>query len=569
MKEKRVKLLFALFFLGMVVLFSRSFHLQILDHHKYTSEVQDLATRIIRISPKRGNIYDRNGKLLAWNQRIYRITNLGSTLDQEIEDELYYILKDFVDNPYTVIDRLNFQKRVNLEINSIAAQKIANLDKNLIVEERYVRKYAHESLYHLLGYVDNEGTARSGLELVFDKQLRGSPGFSMINTAFNKSLNPSLQNVPPINGNNIFLTIDLDLQIKTYEYLNEKEYKGTVILSNPNNGEILVFVSAPSPDPNAFSQGMTNLEFQNILNNSNKPLLNRVTSSLYPPGSILKPFVAYGALEAGISPEATILSTGKYYLRNSQGIIIGSYSDWKNAGHGETNLIKSLRASVNSYYYWLGEKLGIEHLKVIADKFEIDKKTGITVPNEKSGVFPDPEWKRANFNTIWYPGETLLTYIGQGYVTLTPLQVLRIYNIFATKGDYYQFDLFLREENIFSETVKNRESILKDSYPMNEEYLEYIYQGMIEVTTFRGSQVEDAGTAYNSFYDFPYVVAGKTGTAEVSGGKLSHSWFAGFLPADDPQYSIVVLIENGGQGSTAAAPIARKILDDLASKYLN
>ncbi len=566
MKEKRVKILFSLFFLGIILLFARSFQLQILNWNKYTMEVQELSTRIVKDSPKRGNIYDRNGNLLAWNQRIYNLTNLGGTLSEETEAELYQVLKGVVDNPYTVIDKLNFQKRVNLEINSVTAQKIANIDKNLQVEERYIRKYAHESLYHVLGYVDNEGTPRSGLELVFDKKLQGQPGYKMINIATNESVSPTIANAHSINGNNIYLTLDLDLQIKAYNYLKENNYNGSVIISEPKTGEILVFVSYPSVDPNLFAQGMSNLEFQRILNDNNMPLLNRATSALYPPGSIIKPFVAYAALEGGISPQATINSTGRYDLKNSQGNIIASYYDWYTLGHGETDLVKSLRASVNSYYYWLGEKLGIDYLNSVADRFDITSKTGIEIPNEKAGIFPDPEWKYEKFDTIWYPGETLLTYIGQGYVTMTPLQILRIYNILAIEGEYYQFSLFKKEEDAFGNIINKNVPLLRDSYEMNTEYLKYIYKGMIEVTSFSGPPGEE-GTAYQSFSDFPITVAGKTGTAEVGGGKPAHSWFAGFLPANNPQYSIVVIIENGGMGSTGAAPIAREILDDLVEKY--
>jgi len=566
MKEKRAKILFFLFFLGFVLLFARSFQLQIVNWDKYTLEVQELSTRIVKDSPKRGNIYDRNGNLLAWNQRIYNLTNLGGTLSEETEAELYQVLKEVVDNPYTIIDKLNFQKRVNLEINSVTAQKIANIDKNLQVEERYVRRYAHESLYHVLGYVDNEGTPRAGLELVFDEELQGQPGYQMINIATNESVSPLIANAHSINGNNIYLTLDLDLQIKAYNYLKENNYNGSVIISDPKTGEILVFVSHPSVDPNLFAQGMSNLEFQRILNDNNMPLLNRATSALYPPGSIIKPFVAYAALEVGVSPQATINSTGRYDLKNSQGNVIASYYDWYTLGHGETNLVKSLRASVNSYYYWLGENLGIDYLKSVADRFDITSKTGIEIPNEKVGIFPDPQWKDEKFDTIWYPGETLLTYIGQGYVTMTPLQILRIYNILATEGEYYQFSLFKREEDIFGNIINKNAPLLRDSYEMNEEHLKYIYEGMVEVTSFSGPPGEE-GTAYQSFGDFPITIAGKTGTAEVGGGKPAHSWFAGFLPADDPQYSIVVIIENGGMGSTAAAPIAREILDDLVEKY--
>ncbi len=191
--------------------------------------------------------------------------------------------------------------------------------------------------------MDNEGTPRSGLELVFDEELQGQPGYKMVNIATNESVSPIIAQAHSIDGNNIYLTLDLDLQIKAYNYLKENNYNGSVIISEPKTGEILVFVSHPSVDPNLFAQGMSNLEFQRILNDNNMPLLNRATSALYPPGSIIKPFVAYAALEGGISPQATINSTGRYDLKNSQGNVIASYYDWYTLGHGETDLVKSLR----------------------------------------------------------------------------------------------------------------------------------------------------------------------------------------------------------------------------------
>lgn len=567
MKENRAKLLFYIFIISISLLFLRAFQLQIINWEKYTIEVQDLGTRITTEVPQRGNIYDRNGKLLAWDEKVYRIDNINGPLSEKTEKELYMILKDVVDNPYSVIDRLNFQKKVTLDINSIVAQKIANIDKNLKVQEKYIRKYAHESLYHILGYVDNEGNARTGLELIYDELLMGKVGFNMINISSNQGKTNTITKSPSIKGNDIYLTLDIDLQIKAYNYLKETNNTGAILLSNPNTGEILAFVSYPSPNPNLFSQGMTTLEFQRILNDRNKPLINKAISASYPPGSIIKPFIAYVALEAGISPDKTIYSTGRYDLKNSDGRIIASYYDWNVLGHGETNLVKSLTASVNSYYYWLGEQLGIEYLVDYADKFDLVDKTGIEIPNEKIGLFPGPQWKAENYGNVWYPGETLLSYIGQAYINMTPAQVLRMYNIFATKGDYYEFHLFKKAQDTFGNVLMEKNPILKDSYKMKEDYLKYIYEGMIKVTTYQGKDSSDQGTAYESFKDFPLTVAGKTGTAEVGGGKLSHSWFAGFLPANTPQYSIVVFVENGGMGSTTAAPIARKVLDDLIESY--
>jgi len=567
MKEKRVKFLFVVFLISFCLIFLRSFQLQVIDWEEYTLKVQDLSTKIFIEPPERGKIYDRNGKLLAWNETIYQITNSGNILEEDTEEKLYSILKDVVDNPYMVIDKLNFQKKVNLNINSVVALKIADIDPNLKVQEKLIRRYAHESLYHILGYVDNEGYPRTGLELVYDEKIRGNYGYKMSIMSSSKGTTQLIEKTYPIPGNNKVLSIDLDLQIKAYDYMKKYNHNGTIIISNPNTGEILVFVSYPSPDPNKFSEGMDNLEYKKILNDPNKILVNRCISAYYPPGSIIKPFVAYAALEAGISPDATINSTGIYYLRNSKGEIIDQLEDWNPLGHGETNLVKSIRSSVNSYYYWLGERLGIDYLEEYAHEYQLVEPTGIDLPYEKSGNFPGRKWKLENLGEVWYPGETLRVYIGQSATTMTPIQILRMYNLIATGGNYYKFNLFMKEEDIFGNVVNEYEPILIDSYEMNKEYLQYIYQGMIEATTYDGESNEK-GTAYDAFKDFPITVAGKTGTAQIDKEKHSHSWFAGFLPTTEPQYSIVVFVEYGGMGASTAAPVAREILHDLVEKYL-
>jgi penicillin-binding protein 2 len=402
--------------------------------------------------------------------------------------------------------------------------------------------------------------------MVYDEKLRGNYGYNMLIMSSSKGSTQMVEKTHPISGNNIVLSLDLDLQIKAYNYMKDTNHNGVVIISDPNTGEILVFVSYPSPDPNMFSEGMNSLDYRKILNDQNKILVNRGVSSYYPPGSIIKPFVAYAALEAGISPYATINSTGIYYLKNANGVIIDQLEDWNHTGHGETDLVKSIRASVNSYYYWLGENLGIDYIEEYAHKFKLVDPTLIDIPFEKKGNFPGRKWKLDNFGEVWYPGETLRVYIGQSATTMTPIQILRMYNLFATGGDYYKFNFFMKEEDLFGNVVNEYEPILVDDYEMNKEYLEYIYQGMIEVTTYDGPTYEQ-GTAYPAFKDFPITVAGKTGTAQIDKEKQSHSWFAGFLPANNPQYSIVVFIEYGGMGSTAAAPVAREILDDLVRKY--
>jgi len=564
MKDRRVMLLFTFFVVGFVFITVNLIKIQIIDWKKYSVQVQDMSTRIIVNQAKRGNIYDRDGKLMAWNQKIFQIENLHSELSQESVKKIKEILSKenlLLDN---VIDKLNFQKKITLEINSTTAKKLSALN-DLIVTEKYIRKYAHESLYHFIGYVDREGNPRTGLEKDWNDKLKGKNGYQLVNITPSGKIKNILEEIPAISGNNIYTTIDLSIQEKVYDILSEQKNPAAVVVSDPNTGEILAMVSYPSPDANQFSKGLTNLELSRILNDKNSPLINRTISSKYFPGSIIKPFIALSALELGISPDATVNSTGKYYLKDSRGNVIGSYDDWNILGHGITNMIKSLRVSANYYYYWLGETLGIDIMKEKSIFYKFDDLTDIDVPGEVKGVFPSMDWKMQNLGEMWYPGESLLAYIGQGYVTNTPIEILRFYNILATKGNYYQFHVYKDEEDQFKKVVNSFENTLRDSYQISEDYLAIVREGMIEAASYAGDS-KDGGTAYKYFGDFRYKIAAKTGTAEVYGGKKPHAWFAGYFPVDNPKYSIVVLVENGGFGSDIATPIGRKILDFVAVK---
>lgn len=566
MENKRVIFLFILTILGFFLLFYRAFQIQVLNWKDYRLEVQDLSTRIYINEAKRGNIYDRNGELIAWNEKLYQIYNNSDEIVQEDEEKIRKILsKTDLDVDY-VIDRLNFQKNVILKISSTTSKKLSEI-KNFIITEKYVRKYADNSLYHILGYVDNEGLARSGLEKVWNDKLIGKQGYKLVTITPSGKVKAVIEDTKSIAGNDIYTTLDIRLQKEVYNYFEKHNYKGSVIISDPENGDIVAMVSYPSPDPNAFSQGLSTLEFRKILNDSKKPLINRSIGASYFPGSLIKPFIAYSALEYGISPDATINSTGRYDVYNSKGTRIASFYDWNYAGHGITDMRKSLRVSANSYYYWLGETIEIDYMKGMANYFKLDKKTGIEIPGEKEGLFPNQEWKKETYDTIWYPGETILAYIGQGYVQLTPIELLRFYNILAENGKYFKFNLLKETKNIYGQIVEKDEPVLIDDYDLNKEFSNVIKNGMIDVTSYPGDSRTE-GTAYKGFKDFDTTVAGKTGTAEVGGNQKSHGWFAGYLPAENPRYSMIVLVENGGYGPDIAVPFARHISDFITHELV-
>ncbi|SHE70858.1 penicillin-binding protein 2 [Marinitoga hydrogenitolerans DSM 16785] len=562
MKESRFETLVVLFLFSFFILGARAAYIQLINHAKYEKEVEELSTRIITLNPIRGNIYDKNGVLLAWNEKVYVIENFNESFSEEDIKLLKNIFSSITDSPETLIDKLIFQKNLTVNLTPANIKQILNI-KGIRISEKYIRKYRDKSLYPIIGYVNSEGKPLYGVEKVYNNVLEGKPGYQIVKITPGGRIDKVLETVEPIKGMDLYLTIDYYLQKYIYDEIEKYKKPGAVIMSNPNNGDILALVSYPAVEPNLFSSGLSIQEWKKIIYDTKQPLINRAISSVYPPGSVIKPFFALVGLEEGISPEATIFCDGKFELKNSKDKVIAEYYDWNIFGHGVTDLVKSLRVSCNLYYYNLGLNLGIDTMSSYAKMFEINRKTDIDLTGEVKSVFPSREWKKEKFGKDWFIGETVLTSIGQGYMQFTPISILRLYNILSTKGKYYQFHVLKRYVKNMSEDVVNYEKKLTFVHNINPLDYFNILKGLIEVTTYPGNS-SDGGTAYHVFKDFKGLVAGKTGTAEVTGGKSAHSWFAGFMPANNPEVSIVSFVENGGYGSEVAAPIAKKALE----KYL-
>ncbi|KLO24278.1 hypothetical protein X275_00340 [Marinitoga sp. 1197] len=559
MNESRFKLFITIIFLSFFILISRAMYIQIFHNSKYKKEVEELSTKIITLNPIRGNIYDKNGILLAWNEKIYVIENFNESFSEKDLQLLKNVFSTITDSPETYIDKLIFQKKLNIKLTPANIKQISNI-KGIRVSEKYIRKYKDNTIYPIIGYVNSEGVPLYGVEKLYNNILEGKPGYQIVKITPGGRIDKILETVDPIKGKDLYLTIDYNLQKYIYDEMEKYKKPGAVIMSNPNDGSILALVSYPSVEPNLFSSGLSIQDWKKIIYDTKQPLINRAISSVYAPGSVIKPFFALIGLEEGISPEATIVCDGKFELKNSQGNVIAEYYDWNIFGHGVTDLVKSLRVSCNLYYYNLGLNLGIDTMSSYAKLFRLNDKTGIDLTGEINSVFPDRIWKKETFGKDWFIGETVLTSIGQGYMQFTPIGILRLYNILSTKGKYYKFHVLNKYvKNIYEKPVVY-EKKLNFTYNINPVYYFNILKGLIEVTTFPGNS-SNGGTAYHVFKDFKGLVAGKTGTAEVTGGKSPHSWFAGFMPANNPEVSIVAFVENGGYGSEVAAPIARKALE--------
>ncbi|WP_129408467.1 penicillin-binding transpeptidase domain-containing protein [Marinitoga lauensis] len=430
MTESRFKLLIILFLFSFIILISRTIYIQIFNHAKYAKEVEELSTKIITLNPIRGNIYDRNGVLLAWNEKVYVIENYRESFSEKDITLLKKAFSNITESPETLIDKLIFQKRITVNLTPANIKLISTI-KGIRISEKFIRKYKDNTIYPIIGYVNSEGVPLYGVEKVYNNILEGKPGYQIVKITPGGRIDKVLETVVPIKGKDLYLTIDYKLQKFIYDEMEKYKKPGAVIMSDPNNGEILALVSYPSIEPNLFSSGLSIQDWKKIIYDTKQPLINRAISSVYAPGSVIKPFFALVGLEEGISPEATIFCDGKFELKNSQNKVIAEYYDWNIFGHGVTDLVKSLRVSCNLYYYNLGLKLGIDTMSSYANVFKINHKTGIDLTGEVASVFPSRSWKKEKFGKDWFIGETVLTSIGQDICNLHLL-------VFSDYTIYYQ-----------------------------------------------------------------------------------------------------------------------------------
>jgi penicillin-binding protein 2 len=414
-------------------------------------------------------------------------------------------------------------------------------------------------------YAGTTHIGKTGLEKEYEKLLHGTPGYELVEVNANQRPLRVLQRVPAKPGKNLYLTIDERLQRATIAAFDGQT--GAAVAIDPRNGDVLAMVTMPSFDANLFVNGISQTDYSALLDNPEKPLLNRAMRGGYPPGSTVKPFLGLGGLELGLrKPTDTVLSTGTYYIPGSS----RGYRDDKRYGAGRVDLMQAITQSVNTYFYSLAYQMGIQQFDKWMAKFGFGSPTGIDLPDETGGVLPSPEWKRKTFNQPWYPGETVISGIGQGYWMVTPLQMAHALATLADGGLAHTPHLLAATSNgLKAPEVTHRQpppvQITHD--PAN---LAAVKQGMLGVVYSK------LGTAYGLGDGFSYLIAGKTGTAERYSRTSSayntnknleylaerhRAWFICYAPANHPQIAIAVSLEHGAWGGSAAAPIARKILD--------
>ncbi len=567
----------------LLAVLARYWYLQIPQYEDFAARSDSNRIRLRALPPSRGLIFDRNGIVVADNRPAYRVEIVRERLDAELTEVLEKLAGN-IELSDSVLDAFN--RRINDEHRAFAPivlrynlteQEVARIavDRHALpgVEVRpYLTRYYPFTtlLAHVVGYVgrvdENDlrqlaeenyrattHVGKSGLERYYESRLHGTSGYEKVETNVVGRLVDILERQPPVAGENLRLTIDVQLQ--RHASLALGQLPGAVVALAPQTGEVLALVSNPAFDPNAFINGISQTEYNALLNSPSAPFVNRALRGEYVPGSTLKPFVAMVALDVGVvNSDKQFFSTGEYFLEGST----RAYRDWRRGGHGWVNLQQGLEQSVNTVFYQLALELGIDRMHDGLQQFGFGRATGIDLEGERTGILPSRAWKQARFGEPWYPGETVIAGIGQGSNVSTPLQLAVATARLATRGQGVT-------PHLWSEASAEPLPPLEFAPP----HWDLVLQGMQDV--IHGSR----GTA-SAIAPTDYLMAGKTGTAQVFSRKegeeidtenlamelQNHALFIAFAPVDAPQIVVVSVVEHGGSGSRAAAPVAVAVIDD-------
>lgn len=579
--------------LGLLALAARFAWLELVRHDEFRARSDQNRISLRSIPPARGLIFDRNGVLLAENTAAFRL----EVVPEQIPDlpgtlaKLSAVIALSDDD----LERFQALRRNRHPFQSIPLRfKLTEDEIARFSTERWrfpgvevvpylTRAYPlGEEFAHLVGYVGRidaadaarlnaqrySGTThvgKSGIERQYESLLHGEPGYEQVEVNVDKRPLRVIERNAPIPGKNLYLTVDARLQHAAREAFAGRA--GAAVAIDPRNGEVLAMVSVPSFDPNLFVNGIGRVDYATLLNAADKPLLDRTIAGGYTPGSTVKPYLALGGLELGLRrPEDTVLSTGEFSL---PGDSRRTYRDDKRGGHGRVDLHEAIAQSVNTYFYSLALDMGIERFSTWMGQFGFGRPTGIDLGGESAGVLPSKEWKRAHFNQNWYPGETVIAGIGQGYWVITPIQLAVATAMLAARGVRHPPHLLRAVQDGINQAP--RRVPLATAAPSIVHDLAHwvaVEQGMIAVVN------GPTGTARGLGEGFPYVIAGKTGTAERY-SRTDEAWqnimsvaverhqvlFEAFAPADDARIAVIVALEAGHTGAHDAAPIARRILD--------
>ena len=583
----------AILLLGGLII-SRLIYLMVIESDELSLRSVNNTLRTQSIPAPRGLIYDRNIEVIAENKPKFQLEMVPEQVNK-LESSLMYLTELGIldENEISAIEQ---RVRRNYQFKSIVIKRdlderemaiFANnrmLLKGFDIKSRLTRNYPQNEIYaHVVGYMGSisssdyerfdpvfytgkEQIGKSAIEREYEHILRGVPGKQKLLVNVRGRVMDEIEKEAFTSGNDIILTLNSELQRTAYESMAGK--KGSVVAMDPRNGEILAMISMPSFNPTAISLGLSQSDFDKLNRDKKKPLFNRATAGQYPPGSTVKPMLALGALDMGIvDSEYYLPCEGEFKLPNYS----RPFRDW--AAHGSVNVKRAIQASCDVYFYETAVEMGIERMSTFLKKFNLGEKTKLDLGNEKKGVVPNQEWKRNNFkskeNQNWYLGETVIAGIGQGYMLATPMQLAYATSIIANRGFAFKPHI-LKQINLkdSDEVLKTESEKINHVMNIDDKYWDIVFDGMNAVVN------EQRGTAYGVFPENSDI-AGKTGTSQVfsmdkrSGDDVpeelrDHGLFIGFAPINNPEIVIAVLVENGGGGRVAAAPVAEKMF----SKFL-
>ncbi len=578
----------AILLLGGLII-SRLIYLMVIESDELSLRSVNNTLRTQSIPAPRGLIYDRNVEVIAENKPKFQLEMVPEQVNK-LESSLLYLTELGIldENEISTIEQ---RVRKNYQFKSIVIKRdlderemaiFANnrmLLKGFDIKSRLTRNYPQNEIYaHVVGYMGSisssdyqrfdpafytgkEQIGKSAIEREYEHILRGVPGKQKLLVNVRGRVMDEIEKEAFTSGNDIILTLNSELQRTAYESMAEK--KGSVVAMDPRNGEILAMISMPSFNPTAMSLGLSQSDFDKLNRDKKKPLFNRATAGQYPPGSTVKPMLALGALDMGIvDSEYYLPCEGEFKLPNYS----RPFRDW--AVHGSVNAKRAIQASCDVYFYEVAVEMGIERMSTFLKRFNLGRETKVDLGNEKKGVVPNQEWKRNNFkskeNQNWYLGETVIAGIGQGYMLATPIQLAYATSIIANRGFAFKPHI-LKQINMkdSDEVLKTQSERIDHVMNIDDKYWDIVFDGMNAVVN------EKRGTAYGVFPENSDI-AGKTGTSQVfsmdkrSGDDVpeelrDHGLFIGFAPINNPEIVIAVLVENGGGGRVAAAPVAEKM----------
>lgn len=580
--------------LGMFgALVGRLYYLQVMESDKYTLLAEENRINMRLLPPRRGRVLDRFGVELASNRRNYRVMivaeqtrNVDATLEAlskliQVDDTQRARVKREIERrrkfvPVVVAENLSWDDFAKVNLHSPDLPGV-QLDVGETRDYPYVHTFSH-----VVGYVgavaENElgddpllelpgfRIGKSGVEKVYDEQLRGRAGHSQIEVnAYGRAIR-ELERHNGQQGDDVVLTIDADLQRYAMERFGEDS--GAAVVIDIHTGEILSLVSNPGYDPNWFNVGITGPQWRQLNNDKYKPLINKAIAGQYPPGSTFKMLVGIAALESGnMTPETRVFCPGHMDFGNN------TFHCWKKGGHGTMNFVSALEESCDVYFYEASRRTGVDKVAEVAKKLGLGDFTGIDLTGERRGIIPTRAWKQGALGQPWHPGENLVIGIGQGYVTTTPLQ-LAVMAARLANGGYAVQPRIVRKDDAFGPATDPRLASQRwPSLNLKREQIDLALEGMIRVTT------PPRGTASGARITLAqYAMAGKTGSSQVRRisraeretrvrkneekpwEERDHALFVAFAPISAPRYACAVIVEHGGSGAKAAAPVARDIL---------